>query len=125
MTNSVPPGSSGAPPFGSYTSTPGAGPAMFRRSSYASVVSGTAASSGPQPFNPPTRSGAFSHLVNNSAPGQPLQHPSISHSRNTSRAADTDGHHNSMSVSWGRGGHLPSYSSQFGNIGNGFGGFGQ
>lgn len=30
-----------------------------------------------------------------------------------------------MSVSWGRGGHLPSYSSQFGYIGNGFGGFGQ
>lgn len=29
-----------------------------------------------------------------------------------------------MSASWGRGGHLPSYSSQFGCIGNGLGGLG-
>jgi hypothetical protein len=77
-----------------------------RRSSYAAVASG---STGNQSYPAPTRSGAFAHLVHsaNSSPHN------LSHHR-LSRSIDADGHHNSMSTSWTRGGLLPSYSSQSG-----------
>lgn len=78
----------------------------MRRSSYAAALAGNTGSS---PANTaPTRSGAFSHLINSSTPHTISQHR---HSRST----DADGHHNSMSTSWGRGGALPSYSSQTGH----------
>lgn len=79
-----------------------------RRPSYAAAVaSGSAGSNQSHPA--PTRSGAFSHLLNsaNSTPHN------ISHNR-LSRSVDADGHHNGMSASWTRGGPLPSYSSQTG-----------
>ncbi|KAF2494087.1 Ran-binding protein-like protein [Lophium mytilinum] len=91
---------------------------MFRRSSYASVVSGQASSTNPQ------RSGAFSHLVNaNATSGQAApHHGSSGHARNHSRSLEADGHHNGMSMPWGRSaGPLPTYASQFGSMGNGFG----
>ncbi|KAJ4375498.1 hypothetical protein N0V86_007030 [Didymella sp. IMI 355093] len=78
----------------------------MRRSSYAAALAGNTGSS---PANTaPTRSGAFSHLVNSSTPHTISQH-------RHSRSIDADGHHNSMSTSWGRGGALPSYSSQTGH----------
>ncbi|KAH7086535.1 CTLH/CRA C-terminal to lish motif domain-containing protein [Paraphoma chrysanthemicola] len=78
-----------------------------RRSSYAAVASGSSGNSQAHPA--PTRSGAFSHLLN-SANATPHN---LSHNR-LSRSIDADGHHNSMSTSWTRGGQLPSYSSQGG-----------
>ncbi|KAL1648155.1 hypothetical protein SLS61_007027 [Didymella pomorum] len=78
----------------------------MRRSSYAAALAGNTGSS---PANTaPTRSGAFSHLINSSTPHTISQH-------RHSRSIDADGHHNSMSTSWGRGGTLPSYSSQTGH----------
>ncbi|KAF2180409.1 Ran-binding protein-like protein [Zopfia rhizophila CBS 207.26] len=98
---------------------------MFRRSSYASVAAGNAAGSGQSQFAAPTRPGAFSHIPNtNSTPGPQATHTSTSHSRHHSRTVDAEGHHNSMSTSWGRGGQLPSYGSQFGSL-NSYGGSGQ
>ncbi|ORY16556.1 Ran-binding protein-like protein [Clohesyomyces aquaticus] len=98
---------------------------MFRRSSYASVAAGNASGSGQSQGFTPTRSGAFAHLMNaNSASGPHAAHQAINHSRHHSRNADADGHHSSMSTSWGRAAPLPSYSSQFGYL-NGFGGAGQ
>lgn len=86
---------------------------MFRRSSYASVAAGN---SGQPQSTGPTRSGAFSHLANsNPSAGSQSTH-STHHLRHYSRSLDADSHHNSMSTSWGRGGHLPSYSSQFGYL---------
>ncbi|PSN71764.1 ran-binding protein [Corynespora cassiicola Philippines] len=84
---------------------------MFRRSSYASVAAGNSGQSAP------TRSGAFSHLVSNSTSA----HPPAGHTRHQSRSAEADGHHSTMSNSWGRSGPLPSYSSQFGYL-NGYNG---
>lgn len=89
---------------------------MFRRSSYASVVSGTAASAASQSFQPPNRS--VSHLVNaipSSVAGQniPYNRP-----QQQPRGFEADGH-NVSSGSWGRGGHPPSYPSQFGHASNG------
>lgn len=78
-----------------------------RRSSYAAVASGSAGSNQSHPA--PTRSGAFSHLLN-SATSAPHN---IAHNR-LSRSTDADGHHN-MSASWGRPGHLHSYHGQSGN----------
>jgi hypothetical protein len=78
-----------------------------RRSSYAAVASGSTGNSQAHPA--PTRSGAFSHLLN-SANATPHN---LSHNR-LSRSIDADGHHNSMSTSWTRGGQLPSYSTQGG-----------
>ncbi|KAF1924786.1 ran-binding protein [Didymella exigua CBS 183.55] len=78
----------------------------MRRSSYAAALAGN---TGISPANAaPTRSGAFSHLVNSSTPHTISQH-------RQSRSIDADGHPNSMSTSWGRGGALPSYSSQTGH----------
>lgn len=78
----------------------------MRRSSYAAALAGN--TSGSPATTAPTRSGAFSHLVNSSTPHTISQH-------RHSRSIDADGHHNSMSTSWGRGGALPSYSSQTGH----------
>jgi hypothetical protein len=72
-----------------------------RRSSYAAVASG---SSGNNPSHPtPTRSGAFSHLLNSaSATGHNVTHHRLS------RSIDADGHHSSMLTSCTK----PSYSAQ-------------
>lgn len=78
----------------------------MRRSSYAAALAGN--TGGSPASTAPTRSGAFSHLVNSSAPHTTSQH-------RPSRSTDADSHHNSMSNSWGRGGALPSYSSQTGH----------
>lgn len=78
----------------------------MRRSSYAAALSGNSGS----PANPtPTRSGAFSHLINSSST------PHTIGPHRHSRSIDVDPHSNSMSTSWGRGGTLPSYSSQTGH----------
>ncbi|CAO2657855.1 Nn.00g071150.m01.CDS01 [Neocucurbitaria sp. VM-36] len=77
-----------------------------RRESWARVAAGSAGSN--QSIPAPTRSGAFSHLANSSSTPH-----AISQNRH-SRSIDADGHHNSMSTSWGRGGPLPSYSSHSG-----------
>lgn len=76
-----------------------------RRESWARVAAGSAGSN--PSSQAPARAGAFSHLANSSTPH------SISQNRH-SRSLDADGHHNSMSTSWGRGGALPSYSSHSG-----------
>ncbi len=128
MTNSYPSGSPGVPDSSMPTGAPGF---MPRRSSYASVVSGTA-SGASQSFQQPARSGAFSHLLS--------QHPDFSydstypnfsgHSRYDNRGHDmdytTNGGNHGRSGSWGRGGQLPSFSSAFGLLmnGHGYGGFG-
>lgn len=79
----------------------------MRRSSYAAALAGNAGNS---PANTaPTRSGAFSHLIGSGS----LPHTTGQHRH--SRSVDADGHHNGMSNSWGRGGALPSYSSQSGH----------
>ncbi|KAJ4365465.1 hypothetical protein N0V95_000400 [Ascochyta clinopodiicola] len=79
----------------------------MRRSSYAAALAGDTGNSSANPA--PTRSGAFQHLINNSS-----TLPTLSQFRN-SRSIDADGHHNSMSTSWGRGAALPSYAGQSGH----------
>jgi hypothetical protein len=95
---------------------------MFRRSSYASVVSGSAGGSGQAGSGFPgiPRWGTASHpppgFVNSNPSSLPQSHqPFTSHSRHPSRTAEADGH-NGMSTSWNRG-HLPSYSGQYGYLG--------
>lgn len=78
-----------------------------RRSSYAAVASGSVGNNQSQPA--PTRSGAFAHLLNSANATPPI----VGHSR-LSRSIDANDHH-TMSTSWGRGGTLPSYSSQTGH----------
>lgn len=116
MTNTVPHGSGGAPPT-SYPPLPGTG-LIPRRSSYASVAAGTATVSS-QNYSQPARPGAFSHLMN-PAPMSTTYPPSnqIDHRphRLSQHGSDMDSHPNggrSLPGSWGRGGPLPSYSSQF------------
>lgn len=87
-----------------------------RRESWARVAAGSAGSN--QSIPAPTRSGAFSHLVNSGST------PHMISQNRHSRSIDADGHHNSMSTSWGRGGPLPSYSSHSGYW-QGLGGSGQ
>lgn len=77
-----------------------------RRPSWAHVAAGSAGSN--QSIQAPTRSGAFAHQFSSSTTPH-----AISHNRH-SRSIDADGH-NSMSTSWGRGGPLPSYSTQPGH----------
>ncbi|KAI9810242.1 MAG: hypothetical protein M1827_006376 [Pycnora praestabilis] len=124
MTNALPQGSPGAP-SASHSAGPIPGSSLMpRRSSYASVVSGTA-SAPPQSYNPPARSGAFSHLMNPSpTPGYPQQTQSDQHSRRSSRGVDIDTYATgvrSAPGSWGRDRQLPSYSSQFGSFITGYG----
>lgn len=83
---------------------------MFRRSSYASVAAGTANSNSSQPFAQPTRSGAFSHLLNQQhSQHSSSHHQSHNHSRNPSRGMDIDGQ-GSLSGSY-RGGQQHSGAS--------------
>lgn len=97
---------------------------MPRRSSYASVVSGTASAISQQ-YQPPSRAGAFAHLLNHSPElsYESAYHNSSGHTRNESRGYDietnTNGGAHGRSGSWGRGGQLPSFSSAFGAIVNG------
>ncbi|KAK5201931.1 hypothetical protein LTR16_000948 [Cryomyces antarcticus] len=122
MTNHYPQGSPGGQPVPPYTSNPAAVQGFPRRSSYASVAAGAAAS--PPTFQSPT---AFPYPMSTSfAPSFTHQHHSQpqSRSRNPSRGTDTDmqpmgGH--GMSGSWGRGAHLPSYPSQFAHLMHGTG----
>ncbi|EPE32606.1 Concanavalin A-like lectins/glucanase [Glarea lozoyensis ATCC 20868] len=101
-----------------------------RRSSYASVVSGTASGIS-QPYQQASRSGALSHLLNQSTDlgnYDPSPYGLGGHIRHDSRTYDmdfgTNGASHRSSGSWNRGGHLPSFSSAYGPIldGNGFGG---
>jgi hypothetical protein len=127
MTNSYPAGSPGVPDSSMPTGAPGF---AARRSSYASVVSG-AASAISQPYQQASRSGALSHLLNQSTDlgsYDPNQYNSGGHMRHDSRTYDmdfgTNGASHGRSGSWSRGGHLPSFSSAYGPIlnANGFGG---
>lgn len=97
---------------------------MPRRSSYASVVSGSASALNHQQ---PARSGAFSHLLNQTnelSYDSHFYHHSGSH-RHESRGLDYDMYRNMGSYggpgSWGRSGQLPSISSAFGSLINGYG----
>ncbi|KAF2259807.1 Ran-binding protein-like protein [Lojkania enalia] len=96
---------------------------MFRRSSsYAAVAAGNASGGGQSQSPGPARSGAFSHLAHGGSNlGIQSNLSSPNHTRHHPRSLDADGHHNSMSTSWGRGGQLPSYSGQFGYL-NSYGG---
>ncbi|PVH84596.1 SPRY-domain-containing protein [Cadophora sp. DSE1049] len=105
----------------------GASGFMPRRSSYASVVSGAAVGS-PHQYSQVMRSGAFAHLAHPEAdPGYDFTsyHNLSGHSRRDSRAYDmdfnTNGGTHGRSGSWGRGGQLPSFSSAFGPLVNGYG----
>jgi len=123
MTNSYPVGSPGVPESSMPTGAPGL---MPRRSSYASVVSG-AASAISQHYQQPSRSGAFAHLLN---PNADFSYDSNyqnfgGNSRYDSRGYDmdvnTNGGTHGRSGSWGRGENLPSFSSAFGSLANGYG----
>ncbi|KAI9719237.1 MAG: hypothetical protein M1812_003567 [Candelaria pacifica] len=119
MTNSLPHGSSGAPPS-SYSSAPGSGSSLApRRSSYASVAAGTA-SSQPQNHNQISQAGSISHLMNPSpADYHTRQQPSNQISRQAARNLDGEMHSSGQSIGSefiGRRGNLPSYSSQFGSL---------
>ncbi|KAI9797219.1 MAG: hypothetical protein M1833_005628 [Piccolia ochrophora] len=122
MTNTHPQGSPGAPPA-SYSPNPSAGSSLMpRRSSYASVVSGSASATPNQ--SQTARSGALSQLMNQ-APQSTNQGPNTSnihHSRSMSRNMNVDvqgGPAGGLGSSpWSKGGQMPSYSSQFGLLGN-------
>lgn len=99
---------------------------MPRRSSYASVVSGTA-SAPSQTYQQPARSGAFSHLLNqnNDYPYDPSLQNSSGALRHDSRDIDMEiqrngGSYNSSS-SWNRSGRLPNFSSGYLALTNGYG----
>ena len=99
---------------------------MPRRSSYASVVSG-AASATSQHYQPPSRSGAFAHLLNSNSDlsyDQSYQYMS-GQSRYDSGGYDmnfnTTGAAHGRSGSWGRSGQLPNSSSAYGSLANGNG----
>lgn len=125
MTNSYPSGSPGVPDSSMPTGAPGFVP---RRSSYASVVSGTASGA---PYQQPARSGAFSHLLNQSDFSYDPSYQGLSgHQRFDPRTYDMDfnanGSSHGRSGSWGRGGQLHPFSSAFAALvnGSGYGGFG-
>jgi hypothetical protein len=121
MTNSYPTGSPGVPDSSMPTGAPGF---MPRRSSYASVVAGAASG---QSYPSALRSGAFSHLLNQHIDSSfdPAYQSSSGHLRNDPRAYDMDfganGSSHGRSGSWTRGGQLPSFSSAFGSLVNGYG----
>ncbi|RDL40364.1 Uncharacterized protein BP5553_00343 [Venustampulla echinocandica] len=123
MANSYPSGSPGVPDSSMPTGAPGF---MPRRSSYASVVSGTAPPMS-QSFQQPLRSGAFSHLLNQNADFNydPNYQYLSGHMRYDSRAYDMDfganGAYHGRSGSLGRNGYLPSFSSAYGSVMNGTG----
>ncbi|KAH8601031.1 hypothetical protein B0O99DRAFT_589892 [Bisporella sp. PMI_857] len=116
------PYSSGSP------GVPGSMPAgtsglMPRRSSYASVVSG-AAPANAQHYPPPTRSGAFSYLMNHpdhDSSQHTSGYPSGYHSRYYEADYSMNTSFHGRSGSLGRGGQLPSFSSAFGALASGYG----
>lgn len=123
MTHSYPSGSPGVPESSMPTGAPGL---MPRRSSYASVVSGSAPA-GTQSYHQPTRSEAFSQLPSQADElpyDSNYQPPGVS-SRHNTRSIDMDMHRNGSSYggssSWGRSGRLPSYSHAFHSFTNGYG----
>jgi Ran-binding protein 9/10 len=87
---------------------------VFRRFSYASVLQRNASSTSPS-LNPPNRSG--SNISGSGSGSYPPPHGS--HSRHQSRGMEAEGSHSGPSASWGRAGHLPSYSSHWIGVGNG------
>ncbi len=96
-----------------------------RRSSYASVVAGGASG---QSYSGNMRSGAFSHLLNQHMDSSfdPAYHATLSgHLRNDPRGYDMDftanGSGHGRSSSWNRSSQLPSFSSAFGALVNGYG----
>jgi hypothetical protein len=98
---------------------------MPRRTSYASVVAGSANSHNSQH---PARSGAFSYLLNhpNDFAYETNHQSGGATSRYDSRGFDMDtrgnsGVYGSGSRSWGHASHLPSYSSAYASITNGHG----
>jgi hypothetical protein len=111
-------GSTGGPPLPPYSSNSNRDSvhSIFRRSSYASVLSGTPASASPQPNQQPSRS----NFMNAPSTSYPPVHPATNHNRSASRTMETDGHHSNVSSSWGRTGQIPSYSNQWSGVGNGF-----
>ena len=115
MTNTIPQGSSGAPP--AHYSVPSTSMAP-RRSSYASVAAGTAGNSS-QNQSTPTRSGAFSHLLNpnpalpDDAPqtqGSDRRSPNSQHSPDRITQANGVG---AVPYLWGKGGN--TYAQNFSN----------
>ncbi|TVY48508.1 Uncharacterized protein LOCC1_G001221 [Lachnellula occidentalis] len=128
MTNSYPTGSPGVPESSMPAGAPGFTP---RRSSYASVVSG-AAPAASQSYLQPTRAGAFAHLLNhpNDFNADPTYQYLGRHLPYDSRTYDMDfganGSVDGRSGSWGRSGHLPSFSQAFSTImdGDGYAGLG-
>ncbi|KAA8564967.1 hypothetical protein EYC84_010736 [Monilinia fructicola] len=127
MTNSYPSGSPGAPDSGMPTGAPGF---MPRRSSYASVVSGIATGNSQQ-FGQPSRSSAFPNLLYANTNQEHYPH------YNDPDYAYAAGHYGYGGVtgfdeedsnggvnhgrSGSRGGQLPSFSSAFGSLANGYG----
>ncbi|TVY54765.1 Ran-binding protein 9 [Lachnellula cervina] len=115
MTNPYPTGSPGVPDSSMPTGAPGFTP---RRSSYASVVSGAHPATS-QSYLQPTRAGAFAHLLNhpNDFNADPTYQYTGRHLPYDSRAYDMDfganGGVHGRSGSWGRSGHLPSFSQAF------------
>ncbi|PBP20465.1 hypothetical protein BUE80_DR008805 [Diplocarpon rosae] len=96
---------------------------MPRRSSYASVVSG--APNGGQ-YPQVLRSGAFAHLSTADGDYDSTYHNLSGHPRHDPRAYEMDLNANGgiihgRSGSWGRGAQLPSFSSAFGSLVNGYG----
>ncbi len=114
MSNSFPQGSPGAFP----TSYPSTVPAMARRSSYASVVSGTAITS--PSVQQPARSGIFSYTGHQSSgPGSSLHNYPATFSQHHSRPLEmsyTNNSAHSTAEYWERG-QLPQYS--FPHLGDG------
>ena len=96
----------------------------LRRSSYASVVSGAA--SGLSQYHQPARSGAFSHLLNQTSDSYDPAHQGVGgylqyEPQGYNTEYNTTGGTHGRSGSWGRGGQLPSFSSAFGSLANGHG----
>ncbi|TVY31087.1 Ran-binding protein [Lachnellula hyalina] len=127
MTNPYPTGSPGVPDLSMPTGAPGFAP---RRSSYASVVSGVTPATS-QSYLQPTRAGAFAHLLNH--PNDFSADPTYQYLGRLpydSRVYDIDfganGSVHGRSSSWGRSGHLPSFSQAFSTImdGEGYAGLG-
>jgi hypothetical protein len=104
MSNPYPSGSAGAPSSRIPPVAPGL---MQRRSSYASVVSGSA-----PPYQQPTRSGAFSHLLNDGIPG--IVHSPSNTARNIDGDDLDDPRGYGPSVNAYAHGRLPSFTRAFG-----------
>ena len=123
MTNTIPQGSSGAPP--AHYSGPSTEMAP-RRSSYASVAAGTAGTS--QNQSTPTRSGAFSHLLNPNptSPDNASQNQELGRrSPYSQHSPERNSHPNGVGTIpylWGKGGatYAQTFSSKY-TFGSGYG----